>query len=40
MYVTAESVVAHLTNFTTNLKIVCDGFWMQDESCSSSRGTA
>jgi len=40
VYVSLEFVAVDLTNFTTNLEIVCNAFWMQDKSCSSSWGTA
>ena len=39
-YVSLEFVVADWTGITTYLKIVCDGFWTQDESCISSWGAA
>jgi hypothetical protein len=40
IYVSLKFVVANWTDLTTYLKIVCDGFWMQDESWSSGRGAA
>ena len=39
-YVSLEFVVADRTDITTYLKIVCDGFWMQDKSCSSGQDAA
>jgi hypothetical protein len=38
IYASLEFVVAGWTNLITDMNIVCDGFWMEEDSCGAARG--